>query len=125
MFKHLTIALLVAGLASCGPLTPPANILPPVPNAYAQKTVLDEQAALAVELAYQASALAMLGALRSGLVTGEVANRLGEADQKAYAAVQLVRAAYDTGNAASYAGALSRARELIAQTLSLAKGTAQ
>jgi hypothetical protein len=118
MFRHLSIALLCLGLAACGPL----NSLPPAPAALADKTLLDEQSALSVELAYQAEALTLRTALRSGLLTGDAATRAAALDNRAYAAVTAVRAAYDAGNASGYAEALLNARQAIAATLTLLKG---
>jgi hypothetical protein len=108
--------LLVAGLAlalsACATL--PA---PPAPVTVADRTRLDEQTALSVELAYQAAATAVLTASRAGLVPASARPALAAADRRAFAAVRAVRAAYDAGNATGYAGAVEAARAAIASLL--------
>lgn len=110
-------------MAACAPLS---NVglpsLPPAPAALADKTALDEQAALSVELAYHASALTLRTAFRAGLLKGDAAARAAAADNTAYAAVKAVRAAYDAGNATSYAASLIKARDAVTFTLTLLKG---
>ena len=121
MFRYVSFLILSAGLAACGPLSPPSNILPP--SVFAERTVLDEQAALGVELAYQAQALSVRTALRSGLLTGANAAKAAAIDAKAYAALKLVRSAYDAGNAQDYVSALLEARNLVTQSINLLKGS--
>lgn len=91
--------------------------------AAADATALDEKAATAVELAYQASALAILTATRAGLIEGETATKVAAADTKAYQAVLLVRAAYQAGNARTYSDAAVKAVTAIKSTLALLKGS--
>ncbi len=104
--KRWILASLALALSSCAaPMAVPAT-----PSAIANTTTLDESAALGVELAYQAAGTAVLTANRAGLIPASLQPRLAAADRRAYAAVQAVRVAYDAGNAASYATALSTAR---------------
>lgn len=104
--------LIPLALAGCTIGTPPVT----APAQIADRTTLDEQAALAVELAYQAAATAVLA-------TGaEKRADVRAADQRAYAAVKAVRAAYDAGNAASYLAATVSARAAVASLLTAIKG---
>lgn len=113
MRKFSVISLIAAAamtLSACAPLAtavgPPDNL---VPGVAADKTVLDEQVAISVELAYQATVLSVSIATKAGLVKGALAEKLLDADRVAYQAVLAVRAAYDTGNARSYADAAKSA----------------
>ncbi len=101
--------LIAAALALSACATIPA--IPPAPASVANASTLDEQTALAVELAYQAAATAVLA---TGLATKPAVKA---ADRKAYAAVKAVRAAYDTGNASSYATAAVTARTALTDLL--------
>lgn len=103
-------------LAAC---TPPTSI-PPAPSTVADKTTLDEQGMLAVELAYKAARMAVETGVDTGLVHGAAAARFASLDNTAYAALQAVRAAYRTGNATNYANALTQARSAITGLLALA-----
>ena len=98
------------------------NSLPSAPQDVAARTALDEQAALGVELAYQAAALAGRTALRADLLPAEQRPAVRAADARAYAAVAAVRRAYDVGNARSYAEALPLARDAIAELVALSRG---
>lgn len=74
------------------------------------QTTLDEKAAIGVETAYTAAARAAKLAITSGAVTDPAKIRqIGDADNRAFAAVQAVRAAYAAGNANSYAAAFVEA----------------
>lgn len=120
LFKSLFVVAIAMGVASCGlasaALGPPENL---VPAAAADQTVLDEQVAISVELAYQAAVLTVSTATKAGLVKGATAEKLLAADNKAYQAVLAVRAAYDTGNARTYAEAAIAAQNAIRQVVSL------
>jgi hypothetical protein len=124
MFKFISITLLCLGLVACSPMASQNGLagLPPAPVVLADQTILDEQASLSVELAYQASALTLRTAFRAGLLKGDAAARAAAADNTAYAAVQAVRAAYDAGNATSYATSLLKARTAVTNALTLLKG---
>lgn len=114
MIRLLPLALLCA-LPACTPV----NTIPPAPGAVADKTVLDEQGALAAELAYKAACVAIETGLDAGLIRGATAARVAALDAKAYAALGVVRKAYAAGNATSYATALIAARAAIANLLTL------
>lgn len=114
MMRLILLALLCA-LPACGPI----STIPPAPGAMADKTVLDEQGALAAELAYKAARVAIETGVDAGLIRGATAARVAALDAKAYAALAVVRQAYRAGNATSYAGALTTARAAIADLLTL------
>jgi hypothetical protein len=109
--KRILTFLVCALLAGC------ANVAgePPAPAQVAARTTLDEQAAIGVENAYQASAELILVAEQSGLLNAESRARLRQMDGQAHAAVLLVRRAYEAGNAPSYAAAIAAAWPLLQQ----------
>ncbi|MCA1481363.1 hypothetical protein I6F37_41275 [Bradyrhizobium sp. NBAIM08] len=117
----LTLALVAVGLSvsGCAGMLNGIGGVPPSPAAVADRTVLDEQAALSVELAYQASSIAIRAAVSVGAVRGENAARVAEIDRKAYRAVLAARAAYDAGNAVNYGAAVATARAEVASLLAL------
>lgn len=116
--KLLMIPLAMA-LSACNPLaipTPPAS-----PSAVANTTKLDEQAAISVELAYQAANRAVFFASRAGVLSADAKLRAADADNIAYKAVLGVRAAYDAGNATSYGAASVKAQQAVTTMLSITK----
>lgn len=117
MKRLLFVVGAALALAGCG-LTGLASI-PSAPVAVADETVLDEQGALAVELAYKAARLAVETAVDAGQIRGERATQVAALDNQAYAAVQTARRAYRAGNATSYGAALAEARGAIADLLAL------
>lgn len=110
------IALMGASLVACVP-EPPVS-----PGQIANKTVLDEKAGIAIETAYAAAAQAATFAMRGGFVHAEQAEKIAEIDNRAYAAVQATRAAYDAGNASSYAEASATALPLLRELVAAIKG---
>ena len=114
MKRFIALALLCA-LPACGPV----NTIPAAPAAVADKTVLDEQGALAAELAYKAARVALETGVDAGVIRGATAARIAALDAKAYAALRIVRRAYEAGNAASYTAALISARAAVAELLTL------
>jgi hypothetical protein len=112
----LAIACSLA-LAACTTTGVPA--IPDNPAAVADSTVKDEQAQLAVELAYKAARLAVEAGVDAGVIRGERATQFAALDRKAYAAVQASRTAYRTANATSYSGAIATARSAVGQLLAL------
>ena len=114
MKNPLLLALLCA-LPACTPV----NTIPPAPAAVADKTVLDEQGALAAELAYKAARIAIETGVDAGLIRGATATKIAALDAKAYAALKIVRQAYAAGNATSYASGLATARAAISDLLTL------
>lgn len=117
LVKIALLGTLAMSVAGCGTM----RAIPPSPASAAQTTVLDEQGALGVELAYQAAALSLRTGLRAGLIKGEAATKARAADAKAYGAVLAARAAYDTANARDYGQALIHARTTIGAVIALAQ----
>ena len=116
--KRLILAGLAIALSGCGLLTLPAGI-PAAPAAVANTTVLDEQAALGVELAYKAERIALETAVDAGRLTGARATQAATLDDKAFAAVKVARRAYLAGNATDYATAIAQARLAVTDTLAI------
>lgn len=86
----------------------------PAPVTYADRTVLDEKAAIGAETTYTLAAKAAALAIRTGLVSEPATVvKIGDTNRKAYAALLKVRAAYRTGNAASYSAAFREFEALI------------
>lgn len=117
-FRGFLIAASLA-LCACAPNTSADGGLPNAPGDLADATVLDEQTALSVELAYQAAGLAVKSAADAGVLHGDAAAKAAKLDRQAYGAVRAVRDAYDAGNADSYAQAAVIARKQIAAILAL------
>ncbi len=122
MIRRTHIFALAAAvlLAAPGCAHLPAPAIPPAPVAIADRTVLDEQALLALELAYKAARLAGETLVDAGLIRGETALRIGKLDRATFAALGVARGAYRAGNAASYEAALLESRTSIAALLALA-----
>lgn len=118
--KFLT-PLAALALTACGPLAMMAGI-PAAPAAVANRSTLDEQAALSVELAYQASVTAIRFANRTGALSAENKQRAADLDNQAYRAVLAVRSAYDAGNATSYGAASAKAQAAVRDLLALIGG---
>lgn len=113
----------VASLALAGCTTTGVPNVPTSPGAIADTTVLDERGAIAVESAYRAAGLALETAVDTGLLRGSAATRAATLEQRAYDAVLAARAAYDAGNASSYADALVKARAAVAAALVAINGS--
>lgn len=113
MRKFIAALLLPLALAACGVLDP----RPAGPVVVADQTVLDERAAVGVELAYKATALTLETAVDAGLLYGEAATKAAELDRKAYAAVTAARKAYEAGNAATYDQAVADAYAAVSLAL--------
>lgn len=111
--------LAAASLALSGCSFGGLTSVPAAPAEVADRTILDEQGALAVELAYKAARMAVETAVDAGAIKGEAAARLAELDNAAYAAVLAARRAYRAGNAVSYGAALAEARGAITDILAL------
>ncbi len=119
LFNVLISICLFCALSGCAGMLNGIGGVPPSPAAVADRTVLDEQAALSVELAYQASSVVIRAAASVGALRGESASRVAEIDRKAYRAVLAARAAYDAGNAVNYGAAVATARAEVASLLAL------
>jgi hypothetical protein len=108
MRKMLIGLCLAASLSACGPALNSGIV--PGPNVVSDRTKVDEQAGITVTLAYVAASKLAGLAIETGLVKDKVTiQRIGLLDRQAFDAVSAVRAAYDAGNAASYADALVKA----------------
>ena len=119
MKRLIFAALLAVNLAGCS-LSGLASA--PSPVTVADRTVLDEQGALAVELAYKAARLGVETAVDAGLIKGDAALRFAILDARAFQAVTAARRVYQTGNAPSYGAALTNARAAISELLALIQG---
>ena len=113
--KRLLIIAACAALSACQGMSVEAG----GPATVASKTALDEQLAIGAENAYQAAALAMIAADQAGLLKSADRAKLRQLDSEVYARLQLVRRAYDAGNAASYREAIDAAWPLIRQLFTL------
>lgn len=117
--KRLIALCLPLALMACGGVTSAINSIPASPAAVADSSTLDEQGALAAELAYKAARVAVETGVDAGLIRGATAAKVAKLDRQAFAALGLVRKAYDAGNAASYTSALTAARAAISDLLTL------
>lgn len=100
--KKLLIAC-CAGLmlAACATTTGPA--IGPAPIASTQGTVIDEQALIGAELAYNTAANAYLTARNRGLLPAATLAQARTALLRSYDALELARRAYEIGDATSFA----------------------
>lgn len=130
--RYVAIAGAVLILTGCmsetGGISAPAVVadmtLPP-PAAIADRTTLDEGAALGFETAIAATADLATLAVRTGAVKRAQLPRLRELSADARQAVAAVRWAYDSGNASNYGVAITRATSAIAAVRGLVKGEAR
>ena len=95
--KRLIALCLPLALMACGGVTGAINSLPPSPSAIADSTVLDEQGALAAELAYKAARVAVETGVDAGLIRSATAAKVAKLDQRAFTALGVVRKAYAAG----------------------------
>lgn len=113
---------LLATMVACAPLAACDFGTIQSPGSVANRTVLDEQIAVSVELAYKAARVAVETGVDAGLIKGATAAKVALADNRAFAAVQFVRTAYRAGNAASYSAAATEAQKAVGALLSAIKG---
>jgi hypothetical protein len=116
MMKRLLLFAAALSVAGCAVPSLPA---PPPPAAYADATTLDESFALQVEGIYRTSRAAMEIAVDGGRLKGANASRAAALDNRAYSAVQAMRAAYRAGNADSYMSAVVEAVSAVNALLSV------
>ena len=121
LFKGFYI-LAALSLCACAPVQSAIGGMPAAPVELADKTTLDEQTALGLELAYQAAAFAILTATDAGLIRGAAAEAVAACDRAAHRAVVALRSAYDAGNARSYTDAAKIARKAVADLLAAQSG---
>ena len=110
---------LLLALLCAMPACTPVNKIPPAPAVVATKTVLDEQGALAAELAYNAAPIAAETGVDAGLIRGATAAKIATLDVKAFAALKIVHQAYSAKNAAGYTTAIASARAAIDHLLTI------
>ena len=112
--KRIALVIMAAlSLTGCAGLS--ALMMPPAPASYAERTTLDESAALTAELAYKVAGSMVDLAVQAKIVKPgtPLAVKIADADDRAYMALQAVRSAYRTGNAGNYAIAATEARAAI------------
>jgi hypothetical protein len=116
---QLLVLVMVCLLMGCAESA--VRAIPAAPVEIADQTIADEKAMLAVERSYLAAGAAIEAASAAGLIKGALARRVDRLDGMAMTAILAMRAAYDTGNAPSFAvartqaaGALEQIRVLIA-----------
>lgn len=108
-------------VTACAPL-PATGPVVSAPAVLADRTVADEKAMLAGELAYKAARLAAETATDAGLIKGPRAAALADADMRAYTALLAAREAYRGANAATWIDALTRALAAIDGVRAAIKG---
>jgi hypothetical protein len=97
------------------------------PVVVADQTKLDEQVGLSLTLAYTAAAKAAALAITLADASGHplssaTVQKIGQLDQRAFAAVTAVRAAYLAGNGSNYLSAISGARAAVNDILAAIGG---
>lgn len=119
MKKRLILASIAAlALSGCG--LQGMTTTPPPPATVADKTVLDEQALLSLELAYKAARIAVETGVDAGIIKGATATRFAALDNAAFLGLAVARQAYSAGNARSYAEAITSGRGAVTDLLTLA-----
>ena len=111
--KRFLIAFAALSLIGC--TTTAGTGVIPTPVEYANRTALDEQAAVGVENAYKAFRMALELGVDTGVIKGERAVRAAKADQTAYTALLVLREAYKTANSADFLAAARSANIAIEQ----------
>lgn len=120
--RLILTSLAALSLTGCG-LAPLITGIPASPQAVANRTTLDEDVGRLVTVAYDAAAQAASFAIENHVVTDPATIRaIGRYDMCAFAMVQGVRIAYQSGNQTSYSAAITQARQAIATLLHAAQG---
>ncbi len=122
--KRILISLSALALVACTPgyITPGLGSVIVAPVEYANRTAMDEQAAVGVELGYKAFRQTIELGVDSGFIKGERAARAAAADRRAYAALLVVRQAYKTANAQDFLMAIRSGNIAIEQAVAAVKG---
>lgn len=117
--KFVFLALCAAmTLAACAPMGDIVGNNGTAISSAADKTTLDEQAGIDATALYTATSL-----LGARLATAGLINKAAfkAADNKGYAAVQAIHAAYEAGNAPNYLAAIAQAKSAAGDIKSLVK----
>lgn len=101
--RHISLALaaLALPLSAC---TLPQPL--PTPSTVAETTKLDEQAGITAELGYKLFRVAVETGVKAGAIKGARATQIADIDNRLFAGLEAIRAAYATGNAATYDSAI-------------------
>lgn len=106
--KRYLILCAALSLTACAPMADiVGNNGTAISNA-ADKTTLDEQAGIDATAAYVATSKLGYVLAKNGLIDKAA---FKAADNKGYAAVQVIHDAYETGNAANYMTAIAKAKK--------------
>lgn len=103
------LALVVGAFAVTGCSNAPSS-----PSEVTDQTTLDERVLLMAEASYTAFAESATTLVTAGTITGDDLDKLQELDIKAKLALDAARAAYDAGQADSFAEALLEGVGLVA-----------
>lgn len=117
--KRLFLAAALA-LSACGPIA--SNGTLPAPADVAQHTTADETVRQVSEEAYKLLRVTMEAGVDSGLLKGAAAAKAQDINRRAYAALLLIRKAYDTFNAADLITASRDLASLVHDAAALVKG---
>ena len=121
IFANCVALALSGGLSGCGALPLLTGLHPPpAPLTVADRTTLDEEGLLGLELAYKGARMVAEAGVDLGLIRGEVALKVASLDDKAIRALGAARAAYRAGNATDYRTALGEGQAAITGILTLA-----
>ncbi len=115
----LAAVLALAGCATSGPSVPPGGSVDPPPIVSTGGTVVDEQAMFALEAAYNVTATAYLAAVDSGMIRSGADAPVRRVMIQGYRALQLARAAYRVGDAATFAAQAAAATEALERATAL------
>jgi hypothetical protein len=118
--KRLILAIAVALALSACTATVPVGV--PAPVELASRTAADEQVSVGVENGYKAFRLAIELGVDTDVIKGARATLAADADQRAYAAILALRAAYRTANATDFLTAARSANSAVEQAIANAKG---
>jgi hypothetical protein len=111
--RNILIAFAALSLIGCNAAAGPVTV--PTPVEYANRTAVDEQAAVGVENAYKAFRMALELGVDTGVIKGERAVTAAKADQTAYNALLVLRHAYKTANSEDFLAAARSANIAIEQ----------
>ncbi len=114
------VCLIVGAILLAGCETVPS--VPLAPATVADRTIMDEKAASGFELAYATARTLGELAVDTGRLKGERAAQVQMLNRRAYAALQVIRTAYRSGNSDTWLAATADFQAAVGQINSLAKG---